>query len=220
MSRRTRVCPPGATTALFVEGGDDERMVQALVSPAPIFTLCFDGRTPERIAAIAGAAQNDPGWPGIRSVGVILDAEEDLSESWILCESVFQTLNLASPIGPGLVETTGAHRVGGYLVPDNRARGASETLLLRGAAPAQIACIDAFFACTPNPGTTTAQRDKARAHTLAAATVPGGRPDMLWPKGDGSGSAGYPSYELRDAANTNSVLTEWDNEDNVNGVHR
>lgn len=37
--------------------------------------------------------------------------------------------------------------------------------------------------------------------------------------GDGTGS-GYPSYELRNAANTNSVLTEWDNEDDDNGVHR
>ncbi|HAM21161.1 MAG TPA: hypothetical protein DCQ04_02605 [Actinobacteria bacterium] len=37
--------------------------------------------------------------------------------------------------------------------------------------------------------------------------------------GDSTGS-NYPSTRMRDAANTNGVLTEWDNEDNTNGVQR
>lgn len=184
MSRATRICPPEAKTALFVEGGDDERMIQRLLGSSAVFYQCFDGRTPERIAARAAAARNDPGWPGIQNIAVILDAEDDLAVSWDLVRSVFHTLGLPPPTNPGNVERQGSHKVGGYLVPDNHAHGASETLLLRGADPARLACIDAYFACTPNPGTTVAQRDKARAQALAAATLPGGRPEMLWSAAD------------------------------------
>ncbi len=37
--------------------------------------------------------------------------------------------------------------------------------------------------------------------------------------GNGTG-AGYPATELRNSANALGLLTEWDNEDNLNGVHR
>lgn len=180
MSRATRVCPPGARTAIFVEGGDDERMARRLLGAAPVFYQCFDGRTPENIGARVRAASKDPGWPNIRRVGVVLDAEEDLRESWALACSVFSELGIPAPSAPGVVEAAAGWTVGARLLPDNATRGASETLLLRTAPPAQIACIDAFFACTPNPGSTTAQRDKARAHALTAAVVAGGRPDQLW----------------------------------------
>jgi hypothetical protein len=75
---------------------------------------------------------------------------------------------------------SGPWTVGAWLLPDNASNGASETLLLRTADATRLACIDAFFACTPNPGATTAQRDKARARALAAAVLVGGRPDQLW----------------------------------------
>jgi len=184
MSRATRVCPPGARTAIFVEGGDEERLAQRLLGVAPIFYQCFDGRTPEKLGARVRAASKDPGWPLVSRVGVIFDAEEDLGQSWALACSVFAELAIPAPSGPGMVERAGSWTVGAWLLPDNASRGASETLLLRTADASQIACIDAFFACTPNPGTTTAQRDKARAHALAAAVVPGGRPDQLWGRAD------------------------------------
>lgn len=180
MSPKVRSCPRGATTAIFVEGGDDERMVQRLVGTVPVFFQCFDGRTPRNVADRTAAAQRDPGWPNIERVGVILDAEESLADSWALAQSVFRTLGLTMPTAPGVIERSGTWTVGGYLVPDNQERGASESLLMRTAGPQVLQCIDAFFQCTPNPGTTQAQRDKSRAQALAAATVAGGRPDALW----------------------------------------
>ena len=184
MSRATRACPPGARTAIFVEGGDEERIAKRLLGAEPIFYQCFDGRTPENVGARTRAASKDPGWLGIRRVGVLLDAEEDLAASWLLACSVYGQLGIPAPSRPGVVEVIGPWTVGAWLLPDNHSPGASETLLLRTASAAQLACIDAFFACTPNPGGTTARRDKARAHALAAAVVDGGRPDRIWDEVD------------------------------------
>lgn len=39
-------------------------------------------------------------------------------------------------------------------------------------------------------------------------------------RADDAGAAPYPSTSLRNAASGNSVLTQWDAEDNVNGVQR
>lgn len=188
MSRK-RVCPPGAVTAIFVEGGDEERIVQLLTPAHLVFVQCFDGRTPELVRARTLAAANDPGWPRISRVGVVLDAEESVQDSWSIACDVFKALDLQAPSSPGVVDDCGSSRVGAFLLPDNQALGCSETLLLRAATPALSACIDAFFTCTPNPGTTTAKRDKARAHAMAAATVDGGRPDALWPQQDRDGAA-------------------------------
>ena len=44
-------------------------------------------------------------------------------------------------------------------------------------------------------------------------------PDTWNASGDGSGS-NYPATRLRNAANTEGFLTEWDNEDYLNGVYR
>ena len=35
--RRSRICPDGAQTAIFVEGGDEERLVQAAFAPLRTF---------------------------------------------------------------------------------------------------------------------------------------------------------------------------------------
>ena len=41
-----------------------------------------------------------------------------------------------------------------------------------------------------------------------------------WNQDDSGSSSDDPAVRLRDAANTLGFLTEWDNEDNLNGVHR
>lgn len=186
--QKARICPPGATVALFVEGGDEERMCQRLhPEAAQWFVVPFHGR--DGIADIVRATTNDPGWPGIRGVGVMIDAEDDPAASWAIVQLVFRTLGVVPPGAPGILATSGDWTVGGFLLPDNHAPGASETLLVRAASPQISACIDAFFRCTPHPGSTAAQRDESRAQLLAGASAPGGRPDALWAVADPSHEA-------------------------------
>lgn len=180
MSRPLRSCPPDATAALFVEGGDDERMIQRLLPNTPVFFQVFDGRATTQVHNRAVAARRDPGWHRIRQVAVILDAEEDPADSFRLAQSVFDALGWTRPTTPGLIESADDRRFGATLVPGPTRTGGSESLLLDTATPAERACIDAFFACTPNPGSTQAQQDKARALVLAASRSAKGRPDQLW----------------------------------------
>lgn len=197
MSRRTRVCPPDAVTAIFVEGGDEERMVRRFVPLDRVFVQCFDGREVDQIRARTLAAKNDPGWPRIQRVGVILDAEESQDRTWALVAEVFGQLGVAVPSARGIVEESGGWRVGAFVSPDNVALGASEALLLRAAPVDKVACVDALFACTPNPGANTAQKDKARAQALAATV--GVRPDQLWDRQDPTNPAFAPLRAFLDA---------------------
>lgn len=182
-----RPWPAGAETVIFVEGSDEERMVRRLLPQslgAPVHIQVLQGNDAVNVVRVAGATANASGWPLVTRVGVILDAEEDFAEMWRRVNSIFQAAQLPAPTAAGALEQRGSVRIGGYLLPDNRSLGAMESLLLRTATPDLAACIDAFFTCTPNPGTTTAQQGKARAHALAAATIAGGRPDTLWDRVD------------------------------------
>lgn len=84
----------------------------------------------------------------------------------------------AAPAAAGVVE--GVDRSGWYLLPGNGQTGAIETLLRRTATPEATACVDALFACTPNPGRTRAQQDKAWVAAWLAATVGNARVDQAW----------------------------------------
>lgn len=184
MSRRTRTIQPHVRAAIFVEGGDEERLVECLLGKDRVFVQCFDGRDEARLDLVAAATRNDASWHQIERVCVILDAEDDLAGSRELVNRVFAALAWPAPGVCGVAEDHGPRRSGAWLLPDNQAPGASETLLLRTASPTVLACIDSFFACTPNPGTTTARRDKCRAGAMAAALLDKARPDQLWPRTD------------------------------------
>lgn len=146
MIPRARTCPPGASTALFLEGGDEWKMVRRLIGEQPLFYQQFDGRAAKTLVDRSVAARNDPGWPGIRRIGVILDAEEDLREAEALVQLVFSTLGLPGPSTLGTVEEGDGWRYGAFLLPDNQSLGSSETLLLRTVETPLLQCIDSFFA--------------------------------------------------------------------------
>lgn len=180
MSRRNRTCPPGATAALVVEGGDEERLCGALLSTQPIFYKTLEGHDETSAELGALALKNDPGWAQIHHVGVVLDAEEDLAASAALAALIFARLNLPVPSKPGHVEEHAGRRLGYFLLPDNHATGSAETLLRRAAEPPVSSCVDAFYQCTPPPGSTQAQRDKAWIGAYAAARTGVGRLDQLF----------------------------------------
>lgn len=180
MTARSYACPLAAITALFVEGGDEVRLCQRILGSAPIFYRPLDGRSRERVGDRIRVAMNDPSWPNIRHVGVLLDMEEAPAEAFALAEFAFQTLGRPFPPNAGALNEISGQRSGFYLLPDNHSRGSVESLLRTAAAPGEAGCVDAFFTCTPNPGTTTAQRDKAWVSAYASARTGNGRLDQLF----------------------------------------
>lgn len=179
MSRgRARTCPPGAIAALFVEGGDEDSMVQALLGTRTAFVRPIRGSNTQRVSEAVRATTKDPGWPNISRVGVILDAGDDPAAARALCEQLLTEAGFPIPSAVEAVEQDGARASGIYLLPGGGALGGSDTLLLRTARPAERTCVEAFFACIGEPPGTLEQRDKARATAWAASKKQ--RPYELW----------------------------------------
>ena len=177
--RKTRTCPAGATRAIFVEGGDDERMVRHLLPDVPVFVQTLDGCDSLQMERRARAAQNDPGWPLITSVGVVLDAALDPGGGVARAGVIFQKLGLAAPATGGSVAVdANGTKTGVFIVPDDQNCGGSDTLLLKTMHASTRACADAFLQCM-NASGNPEQLDKARIWAIAAGK---GRlrPDKLW----------------------------------------
>lgn len=69
-------------------------------------------------------------------------------------------------------------RAGFFLLPDGVSKGSLETLYRRSADPTIARCVDALFACTPNPGQNVARRDKAWVGAYLAALRGNARVDQ------------------------------------------
>lgn len=179
--RRTRTCPAGAATVMFVEGGDEERLCRELLGPraSTVFWMTFDGRTPQNIRNRIQAARGEPGWPDIRNIGIVIDAEESVEDAAHTLEVAATELGVALG-APGVVVSTSSGTVGCYLLPDNSSPGGLETLLRRTAEPTPAACVETLFQCTPNPGTTQAQRDKAWLSAYLAVKCGNPRVNQAW----------------------------------------
>jgi len=172
MTIRARRCPDGATAALFVEGGDDEAMIRPHLQGRPVFIQVLGGSTPELVRDRVRATIKDPGWPRIRRVGVLVDAGEDATEAFEFSRTVFREINLPIPTADQCVESRDGWTVGSFVVPGGQSRGGSDTLFLRTVGASDLACVDAFIACTGRELGTKEQRDKARAWALSAALGP------------------------------------------------
>lgn len=185
--RRKNVRPDGATIAIFVEGGDDQKMVERLLPPdAPIWMLKLDGSDEAASRRMAEAASKDSGWYAIQTVIVVFDAGEAPDASQARCRDLIERVGFPVPNQLGDVASQGTRRAGYFLVPHD-APGGSETLLLRASRTELVDCVDALFACTGGSVGTIERRDKARAWALAATQPdPAGskpapcRPDALW----------------------------------------
>ncbi len=175
MSRRIQSLPPGTRLVLVVEGADERRALEPLL-PANAFIWAAGGRD---VAAALRDLTFQPAWPDVRAVGVIVDAEEDPAASASLGAEALAVVGWPRPTGEGIA-VDGERRGGVLVVPGDGRAGAIEAWLWAWAPPERRACVEAYFACTPNPGRTEAQRQKACVEVLAAGFEPTFRRDDLW----------------------------------------
>jgi hypothetical protein len=164
-------------------------MVRRLLPAVPSFVLPLEGR--DGAAHRAVAARNDPGWPQIRRVGVVMDAEEDPVDAWNVVAAVFTALQVPAPSAHGAVESDGTWTTGAFVLPDGVRKGSSEALLLETPTRSSARASTSSSPARPTSGRRPPGPTR-RAWALAAASVPGGRPDALWDQVDPTHAAVAP----------------------------
>jgi len=144
--------PSAGFGLLLVEGGDEFAVCKILAGETWSQLCCWkaDGRDLPNLARLA---KNDPNFRFARSVGVVLDIEDNLSEAERLANETLAVLGATSPFVHGLV--TGSPRLGAFLTPDGANPGAIETLCRRAVRDARLAaCVDQLVGCAGTPHAT------------------------------------------------------------------
>lgn len=170
--------PDGSFSILLVDGGDDWRLVSALMGPRGDLVRGSDRDTDVLVRLAIGQS----GFDRAVAVGVVADCEADPAGRLASARAaIAQIPGAPSDLSHSEVRTVGGRRFGLFLVPDGDTPGSLETLLRRAWRPtARDRCVDDYFACVGPNGATVANRDKAwlKAWT-AGATNPDLRPEQL-----------------------------------------
>lgn len=150
MSRRPNPPMPGtAFGLLLVEGGDEVAVCQIMAGPA-WSGLCgwkADGRDLPNLARLA---RNDPNFRFARSVGIVLDIENDVVDAQSLANDTLAVFGATGPVVHGAL--SGSPSLGAFLTPDGTSPGAIETLCRQAVRdPRLAACVDQLLGCAGTP---------------------------------------------------------------------
>jgi hypothetical protein len=174
MSRRENPSLPAADFGLLlVEGGDEVAICQLLARQA-WSQLCCRSAGGRDLPTLARLAKNDPNFRYARSIGVVLDVENDLSAAYNLANETLAILGATSPVVHGVL--AGSPRLGAFLTPDGAGLGAIETLCRRAVRDQSLAaCVDQLVACAGNPhaahGNPRAAEDKGWLRAYLSMTL-------------------------------------------------
>ncbi len=162
MSRRPN--PPLPATPfglLLVEGGDERGVCQAVAGPSTWSGLiCWYGDGRSDLPTLATAAAREPHFTHARSVGVVLDVEEDLAEAMAIASRTLAILGATEAPAHGVLSGS-AVRAGAFLVPDGASRGCIESLCRQAVRNAALAaCVDQLVTCAGSPHPLRAPEDK------------------------------------------------------------
>jgi len=147
--RQNPLMPAMAFGLLLVEGGDELAVCRVLAGQA-WNRLCAwkaDGRDLPNLARLA---RNDPNFGFARSVGVVLDIENDMAAAQSLANDTLAALGAAGPAVHGVL--SGSPPLGAFLTPDGANPGAIETLCRQVVRDARLAaCVDQLVGCAGTP---------------------------------------------------------------------
>jgi hypothetical protein len=149
MSRR--INPPFPSTPfglLLVEGGDERGLCEVVAGPAVWQGLvCWYGSGRSDLPFLAALAARDPSFAHARSVGVLLDLEDDPKEAYRIAQETLAAFGAnASPVHGLLAGQPRA--LGAFLAPDGKTPGSIEHLCrLAVRDPKLSACVDALVDC-------------------------------------------------------------------------
>jgi hypothetical protein len=165
MSRPPKPPPPFPTKPfglLLVEGGDEQKLCEAIAGPTVWSGLvCWKASGRTDLPSLAKLATLDPSFSHARSVGVLLDMEDDPEETQGILEKTLAALNVTSPVGHGAFVVGAAPRVGVFVSPDGQQRGSIEGLCMQAVRnPTLATCVDTLVTCAGRPHTTEARKLK------------------------------------------------------------
>jgi hypothetical protein len=162
MSRRPNPPFPTAPFALIlVEGGDERAVCEAVAGAGKWANLqcwCASGQTD--LPTLGALAAADPNARYIRSVGVILDIEDDAIKASAIAGRTLAAFGATGTPSHGAL-SAGTRPLGAFLVPDGASNGSIETLCRRAVRnPTLAACVDALVSCAGSPHPNQARADK------------------------------------------------------------
>lgn len=161
---------------LLVEGKDQENFFKAFIQQFAFQSIQIqDFGGIDELRSFLQAFTKSPGFTTVSSIGIIRDAER--SAAFSAFRSVRDSLrNVDLPVPSAVGKRTRDHTHPGQpavtvlILPDGTNPGMLETLLCESFANDPVNdCIDDFFKCADAlPDTSSARRDKARAHVYLA----------------------------------------------------
>lgn len=162
MSRPPKPPPPFPTRPfglLLVEGGDEQKLCEAIAGPAIWDGLvCWKASGRADLPSLAKLATLDPSFRHARSVGVLLDMEDDPVDTGNLIQRTLAALNVTTPFVHGVFTPGAAPKVGVFVSPDGGQTGSIDGLCKQAVRdPALASCVDALVTCAGQPHTTAAR---------------------------------------------------------------
>lgn len=143
---------------LLAEGGDEIAVCNVLAGNAATELCCWNARGRD-LVNLARLAMADPNFRYARSVGILIDVEDNLVSAQQLATATLGVLGGTTPFVHGVLSET-SPRVGAFLSPDGASPGSIETLCRQAVHDrALAACVDQLVACAGAPH---ANRSNAR----------------------------------------------------------
>jgi hypothetical protein len=157
---------------------------------------CWKASGRDDMKALARAAKLEPNFGHARSVGLVLDAEDDPHASLKLAGEVLAELGNRLPVAHGTVAGQPL-RFGVFISPDGQTPGSIETLCRTAVRdPKVAACVDALTACAaaPHPTQALAAKGWLQAY-FAMFREPHRFHDAFDPKKGQSLNAAHPVFD-------------------------
>jgi hypothetical protein len=137
---------------LLVEGGDERGACENVAGPTTWAGLvCWYQHGRDNLPNLAGVATLAPNFRHARSIGVVLDVEDDLDKALDLASRTLAVFGATGTPAHGVV-SAGSPRLGMFLSPDGSSQGSIETLCRHAVRDATLAkCVDALVGCAGHP---------------------------------------------------------------------
>ncbi len=161
MSHGNPAFPDAPFGLLLVEGGDERAVCEAVAGPAAWSRLvCWNAQGRDRLVNVAALAALSPNFQHARSVGLVLDMEDDGVAAHDIAQRALAALGATSAFAHGVLQGS-SPQLGVFLSPDGVANGCIETLCRKAVSDTKLAaCVDALVACAGAPHSVQAHADK------------------------------------------------------------
>ena len=137
---------------LLVEGGDERSVCENIAGPTIWDNLvCWHRSGRDDLPNLARLARLEANFPHARSVGVVLEVEDDLTQALDLASRTLAVFGAPATPAHG-VFAAGPLRAGIFLSPDGASHGCIETLCrLAVRDPVLAGCVDTLVGCAGLP---------------------------------------------------------------------